>query len=109
MIACSEVLVQLGSLEKIGSDPETAEELPWAVFLFMALGCCDVVSHWIKKGANRRPAPDRYVGGHPLQHHVARPAPQGRARVADGDTGRQGSCLMTVALNGAANNSDRGA
>ncbi len=32
----SRVGIPLGPLEKIGSDPETAEELPWAVLLSLA-------------------------------------------------------------------------
>jgi hypothetical protein len=32
----SRVRIPLGPLEKIGSDPETAQELSWAVLLFVA-------------------------------------------------------------------------
>jgi len=73
-----------------------------------ARGCCDVVSHWIKKGANGRPAPDRLavIRFNATSSGLRREAERGLLTVTP--AALQGSCLMTVALNGAANISNRG-
>ena len=73
-----------------------------------AHGCCNVVSHWIKKGANERPASDKLavIGFNATSSGFRYVAERGLLTATP--AARQGSCLMTVALNGAANISNRG-